>query len=74
MGSQRKLLLGNTKTKVVSKLLSKLDKDKQRYICFCTSIEQAEQLGDKKYAIHSKNNNSLKILDDFNNQKIDNLY
>ena len=40
-------------------------KDKQRYICFCTSIEQAEQLGDKKYAIHSKNNNSLKILDNF---------
>ncbi len=74
MGSQRKLLLGNTKTKVVSKLLSKLDKDKQRYICFCTSIEQAEQLGDKKYAIHSKNNNSLKILDDFNNQKIDKIF
>ena len=74
MGSQRKLLLGNTKTKVVSKLLSKLDKDKQRYICFCTSIEQAEQLGDKKYAIHSKNNNSLKILDNFNNQKIDKIF
>ena len=74
MGSQRILLLCNTKTKVVSKLLSKLDKDKQRYICFCTSIEQAEQLGDKKYAIHSKNNNSLKILDDFNNQKIDKIF
>ena len=40
----------------------------RRTITFCTSIEQADNLG--KNAIHSKNKNSAQIKEDFNNRKI----
>lgn len=71
VGSKRKRFLGESKTQAVRLLLHKIQ-DK-RFICFCTSIEQAELLGGKN-AIHSKKDNSLDIIDDFNTKKIDNLF
>lgn len=71
VGSKRKRFLGESKTDAVSLLLHKIQ-DK-RFICFCTSIEQAELLGGKN-AIHSKKDNSLDIIGDFNTKKIDNLF
>ncbi len=71
VGSKRKRFLGESKTDAVKLLLHKI-RDK-RFICFCTSIEQAELLGSKN-AIHSKKDNSLNIIDDFNTKKIDNLF
>lgn len=71
IGSKRKRFLGESKTQAVRLLLHKI-RDK-RFICFCTSIEQAELLGGKN-AIHSKKDNSLDIIDDFNTKKIDNLF
>ena len=71
VGSKRKRFLGESKTDAVRLLLHKI-RDK-RFICFCTSIEQAELLGGKN-AIHSKKDNSLDIIDDFNTKKIDNLF
>lgn len=71
VGSKRKRFLGESKTDAVRLLLHKIQ-DK-RFICFCTSIEQAELLGGKN-AIHSKKDNSLSIIDDFNAKKIDNLF
>lgn len=71
VGSKRKRFLGESKTDAVRLLLHKIQ-DK-RFICFCTSIEQAELLGGKN-AIHSKKDNSLDIIDDFNTKKIDNLF
>lgn len=70
-GTKRKKFLGESKIDVVRLLLHKI-RDK-RFICFCTSIEQAEMLGGKN-AIHSKKDNSLDIIDDFNTKKIDNLF
>lgn len=66
IGSQRKRFLGESKTNIVKGVLSKLKN--KRYICFCSSIEQAEILGGKN-AIHSKKDSSLSIIDKFNNKK-----
>ena len=71
VGSKRKRFLGESKTDIVRLLLHKI-RDK-RFICFCTSIEQAELLGGKN-AIHSKKDNSFDIIDNFNTKKIDNLF
>ncbi len=71
VGSKRKRFLGESKIDAVRLLLHKI-RDK-RFICFCTSIEQAELLGGKN-AIHSKKDNSFDIIDDFNTKKIDNLF
>lgn len=70
-GSKRKSFLGLQKTEVAERLLKKL-KDK-RYICFCTNIEQAEALGGAN-AVHSKKKNSLGIIQDFNGERIANLF
>lgn len=70
-GSKRKRFLGECKTEEVKVLLNKI-KDK-RFICFCSSIEQAESFN-KHNAIHSKKDNSLEIISDFNNKIIDSLY
>lgn len=71
IGSKRKRFLGECKTEAVKLLLYKI-RDK-RFICFCTSIEQAELLGGK-CAIHSKKDDSLDIISKFNNKQIDNLF
>lgn len=71
VGSQRKRFLGELKTREVQHLLELL-KDK-RYICFCTSIKQAEELG-RKNAIHSEKDNSLDIIRRFNSKEINSLF
>lgn len=70
-GSKRKRFLGECKTKHVGILLDKLRG--KRYICFCSSIEQAEYLGGD-CAIHSQMNNPLSVLDKFNSKQIDYLF
>ena len=69
--SKKKEISWRTKTDLVRTLLHKI-RDK-RFICFCTSIEQAEQLGGQN-AIHSKRTDSLQIIKDFNRKKINNLF
>lgn len=71
LGLQRKKFMGELKTPIVKVFLKDI-KDK-RFICFCSSIEQADHLG-KQNAIHSKKDNSLQILDDFNNKNINNIF
>ena len=70
-GSKRKRFLGECKTDAVRVLLHKIQN--MRYICFCTSIEQAEILGGRN-AIHSERKNSLGVIDNFNLKKIDSLF
>lgn len=43
----------------------------QRYIIFCANIKQSEELCEN--SITSKSKNSLKLLDDFNNNKINHI-
>lgn len=70
-GSQRKRFLGELKTKVAIELLEKI-KDR-RFICFCSSIDQAKILGGEN-AVHSEESKSLQIIESFNEKKIDNLF
>ena len=70
-GSQRKRFLGELKTKVAIELLEKI-KDK-RFICFCSSIDQAKILGGEN-AVHSEESKSLQIIESFNEKRIDNLF
>lgn len=70
-GTKRKRFLGELKTDIVRSLIDKV-KDK-RFICFCTSIEQAEKLGGTS-AIHSKNKKTPEIIQKFNNKKISNMF
>lgn len=71
VGSKRKRFLGECKTDATRLLLHKIQG--KRFICFCTSIEQAELLGGKN-AIHSKRDDSLSVIDSFNTKQIDSLF
>jgi superfamily II DNA or RNA helicase len=71
LGSQRKRFLGDIKTNYVKKLLEEVKN--KRFICFCSSIEQAKLLGGDN-AIHSERRDSLSIIQQFNSFKINNLF
>lgn len=71
IGSQRKRFFGELKTLVAYKLISKI-KDK-RFICFCTSIAQAEALGGKQ-CIHSNKKGNQDIINAFNNKETSSIY
>lgn len=68
---ERKRFLGEMKTKDVSEILKKY-KDK-RYICFCTSIEQADTLGGSN-SIHSQMDDPQQVIDNFNMKKINSIF
>ena len=71
LGSERKRYLGGLKTEKANQLISVIKS--KRFICFCSSIEQAELLGGEN-SIHSKKKGALNTIDDFNSKEIDNLF
>ena len=70
-GSKRKKYLGEIKTSIVKPLLEKVKS--KRFICFCSSIDQANQLG-KANVIHSEIKNPQEVLNKFNRKEISNLF
>ena len=74
LGSQRKRYIGELKTPYVKSLIDKLLKHK-RYVCFCTSVDQATELSHKT-AISSKRSSKQNqiIIDAFNDKKINEIY
>lgn len=68
LGNDRKRFLGELKTNYINILLGKIRSSKKRFICFCTSIEQADKLSNNQ-AIHSKNPESDKLLELFQTKK-----
>lgn len=72
-GSVRKRFLGECKTVYVEHLINEFRKKNKRFICFCSSIKQAELLGSLN-AIHSKKSDSLNTINDFNEKKINSLF
>lgn len=70
-GSKRKKYLGEIKTSIVKSLLEKVKN--KRFICFCSSIDQANQLG-KENVIHSEIKNPQEVLNKFNRKEISNLF
>lgn len=73
LGSQRKRFLGEQKTNAIRYICMRLAQANKRFICFCSSIKQAELLG-KDHAFTSKTPASMKVLDKFNNHEINSLY
>lgn len=72
-GLKRKKYLGELKSDKAKSLIDNLRKKKVRFLCFCTTVKQAKLLGEQ-HAISSDNNRSLKIVDKFNKEKIDDLF
>lgn len=72
-GNERKRFLGMQKHQAIQALCRKLDENKRRYLCFCTSIRQATSLGGKN-AFTSQTLKSEKVLERFNNHEIDSLF
>ena len=72
-GSRRKRFLGELKTTKALELIQKLRKEKKRFICFCTSIDQAHALGGER-AVHSKNANSPAVIRAFNDRRISEIF
>lgn len=73
LGLKRKKFLGLCKDNAAKQLCSKLTKDKVRFICFCSSIKQAEMLG-KDHSFTSKSDKHMKHLERFNKHEIDSLF
>jgi len=72
-GMERKRFLGKIKEEHIQMICEELENRNKRFICFCSSIAQAEKLG-KDHAFTSKTPTKLKLLDKFNNHEIDSLY
>lgn len=72
-GNERKRFLGSLKEDVVRSICAALSSQNKRYLCFCSSIKQAESLG-QDHAFTSKTPASMKLLSKFNNHEIDSLF
>lgn len=72
-GSERKRLLGSLKQEKLRMLCQRLKEEGKRFICFCSSIQQAEMIGEKN-AFTSKTPASAKLIERFNHHEIDSLY
>ena len=74
LGSQRKRFLGELKTDYVRALVETLPEDK-RFICFCTSVSQAEELNARN-TISSKRSTNVNqgIIDSFNAKKLNKIF
>lgn len=71
-GLERKNYLSSLKTIYIKDFLSHKELEGKRYICFCGSIEQAEALS--KNVIHSKISHPERVLADFKEGKINELF
>ena len=68
---KRKQFIASCKTLKAKEILNHL-KDK-RLVCFTGSIPQCIELGGK-YVVHSKSKDNAKIIQAFNNEKIDQIF
>lgn len=72
-GNERKRFLGKQKDTAIASVCEKIQAGGKRFLCFCSSIKQAEKLG-KEHAFTSKTPASMRLLERFNNHEIDSLY
>lgn len=72
-GIARKRFLGELKFDAVKYICNGLEGKNRRFLCFCNSIKQAENLC-KEHAFTSHTPSSMKLLDKFNNKEINSLF
>lgn len=75
IGLERKKWLGSLKTERIKELLRGLDEEGKRYICFCSSIEQADILGSEtSLHSHKDSRENGDMIKAFNNKEINSLF
>ncbi len=72
-GNDRKRFLGDVKEDAVRFICNGLQNKNRRFLCFCSSIKQAESLGGDR-AFTSKTPASAHLLDKFNGLEINSLF
>lgn len=72
-GSKRKRFLGSLKEEALAKICGQFNVEGKRFLCFCSSIKQANKLGGE-LAFTSETPTSRKLIDKFNNHEINSLY
>lgn len=73
LGLERKQCLGSLKSTAAKRLCKHLQSQGKRFICFCSSIKQANQLGGAN-ALTSQTPRRYHLLQQFNNYEINSLY
>lgn len=69
----RKKILGEIKTSRIKHITDRIRAKGKRFVCFVSSIDQADALN-YECSIHSKKNNNQVILDNFNDGQIDEIF
>lgn len=72
-GAERKRFLGSQKTDAIRYICEILEKKGKRFICFCSSVDQANTLGGDK-AFTSESPGGMAVLNRFNNHETDSIY
>lgn len=72
-GAERKRALGSMKQYVTSLICNELQNRNKRFICFCSTVKEAELLGNDN-AFTSKSQKSFEHLNKFNNHEINSLF
>lgn len=70
---ERKRILGEIKTSRIKSITDRIRAKGKRFVCFVSSIEQANAMSYEN-AIHSKKNNNQATLDNFNDGKINEIF
>ena len=74
-GSMRKQFLGRLKTRLARRILDDYEASGKRYICFCASIDQVEQLGGVNVITSKQNKKTNKaVIDNFNEGTINSIF
>lgn len=71
--NKRKHYLGDIKTPFITNLVNKLNKEGTRYICFCSSVLQAEVIN-RRNTVSASRHDNYKVLYDFDTHKINSIF
>lgn len=73
LGNKRKKFLGDCKLNKAKEILNDFENNNKRYVCFASSIEQADQIGGN--VIHSmvESEENLRLIEEFNSGNLSHL-
>lgn len=70
----RKKFVANSKTNVLRGIIKKLRIMNKKFVCYCASIQQMEDVSNKQNCISSKHKGSIEIINKFNNNTLNELF
>lgn len=72
-GSDRKIALGRAKTIFAASLVRQLEAKGRKFICFCSDVNQAREIGGENVIYNQRHDND-KVIDAFNEGRIRSLF